>query len=108
MHAPRNAIVFFIDKEAPKVVYCPKDQYVKKLYGEAVSWPQPQFTDNVGVTSVDVTPHKPGTVLSENDYHIIYTAKDHAGNYAICEFNVFVTGEYCEIKPLTELVFKHL
>jgi hypothetical protein len=86
--------LFFKDKEAPKVIYCPKDQYVKKANGAAVTWPEPQFTDNVGVTSVRVTPYDPGTDLSENDYHIIYTAKDHAGNYATCEFNVFVTGEY--------------
>lgn len=75
-------------------MYCPKDQYVKKTQGTLVTWPEPQFSDNVGVVKVEATPYKPGVDLDENDYHIIYVAKDNAGNHATCEFDLFVTGEY--------------
>lgn len=85
--------VIYTDKEPPKVVYCPKDQYVRKSPGTSVKWPEPQFTDNVGVASVISAPYQPGTDLQANDYIIIYTAKDEAGNYASCKFNLFVTGE---------------
>ena len=84
----------FSDKEKPKVAFCPNDQYVKKEPGQQVTWPEPQFTDNVGIKSVDVQPYKPGTDLDENDYRIVYTASDSSGNFATCEFNVYVTGKY--------------
>jgi hydroxyacyl-ACP dehydratase HTD2-like protein with hotdog domain len=96
MKNTKKLCVFFTDKEAPTVVYCPEDQYVKIVTGTAVTWPEPQFTDNVGVTSVDVFPYKPPALLSANDHKIEYTAKDQAGNHAVCRFKVIVTGEYCD------------
>ncbi|XP_028405616.1 sushi, von Willebrand factor type A, EGF and pentraxin domain-containing protein 1-like isoform X2 [Dendronephthya gigantea] len=87
--------VTILDKEEPKVVYCPKDQYVKKNPGTLVTWPEPQFSDNVGVVKVEASPYQPGVDLNENDYHIVYVAKDKAGNHATCEFDLFVTEKKC-------------
>ena len=71
-----------------------------KVPGETVTWPEPQFKDNVGVVSVDVIPaNKRGTDLPEDDYRIIYTARDEVGNDAVCIFNVFVTGEFVKLLP---------
>lgn len=64
------------------------------MKGDPVSWPQPEYTDNVGVVKIEVEPYKPGTRLTANDYDIYYTAKDSAGNSNdACKFKVFVTGE---------------
>ena len=94
--------VTILDKEDPKVIYCPKDLYVTKIPGETVTWSEPQFKDNVGVVSVDVIPaNKRGTDLPEDDYRIIYTARDEAGNYAVCNFNVFVTEKSCSDSDFT-------
>lgn len=39
-----------IDKEPPKVTYCPGDLWILLRNGSAqVMWNEPEFTDNVGI-----------------------------------------------------------
>ena len=60
-----------------------------------MSWPEPKYTDNIGVVSIVSHPYKPGERLRGNDYDVYYTAKDSAGNRNDdCKFKVFVTGEH--------------
>ncbi|KAK3593640.1 hypothetical protein CHS0354_025531 [Potamilus streckersoni] len=86
-----------IDKSPPVVEHCPEDIKVVSLDRlNQVSWSQPVFSDDVGVAKIEQTAHGTGT-YSYGQYDIVYTAFDHDGNSATCNFRVYVTPRYCEI-----------
>lgn len=78
----------YADKQAPSLVYCPGTIY-QLIEGneEAVTWTEPEFTDNVKVTRVESS-KKSGDIFQELDTNVIYTAYDEAGNSATCSFLV--------------------
>lgn len=86
-----------VDKEAPKVEYCPGDLWVIARNGSAVvNWDEPQFTDNIGVVKIiERNGHRPGQTLLWGAYDITYIASDAAGNSATCTFKVSLLQEFC-------------
>lgn len=83
------------DKEKPKVEFCPGDLWVIAKNGSAlVTWDDPQFKDNVGVTAVtERNGHRSGQTLSWGTYDITYVASDAAGNSEICSFTISVLSK---------------
>lgn len=86
-----------IDKEPPKVTYCPGDLWIISRNGSAqVMWDEPAFTDNVGIARiVERSGHRSGQTLLWGTYDITYIASDSAGNTATCSFKVSVLSEFC-------------
>ena len=70
-----------------------------------VNWPEPDFTDNVNVTSV-IRNLSPGTSLPVHTYHLHYEARDAENNHATCSFTLHVRGKHpnVHIKVLSETV----
>lgn len=86
-----------VDKEPPTVEHCPGDLWVIARNGSAtVSWDEPHFSDNVGVTSIiERNGHRSGQTLLWGTYDITYIASDAAGNSATCTFKVSLLSEFC-------------
>lgn len=64
-----------------------------------VTWDEPHFSDNVGVTKIlENNGHRPGQTLLWGIYNIAYVASDEAGNTAICSFKVSVLCKFCKAK----------
>ncbi|XP_052128948.1 sushi, von Willebrand factor type A, EGF and pentraxin domain-containing protein 1 [Frankliniella occidentalis] len=86
-----------VDKIPPRVEHCPGDLWVVARNGSAVvSWDEPEFSDNIGVSNVvERSGHRPGQSLLWGTYHIAYVAYDQAGNAATCSFKVYVLSEFC-------------
>lgn len=80
----------------PKVEHCPGDLWVIAKNGTAVvTWDEPQFSDNIGITRVEEkSGHRPGQTLLWGTYHIAYVAFDQSGNSATCAFKVYILGRY--------------
>ena len=76
------------DAEAPSLVYCPGTIY-KLIAGneEAVTWREPEFTDNVKVVKVESS-RKSGDTFQIGSTNVEYTAFDDSGNLARCSFVV--------------------
>lgn len=93
-----------VDKEPPQVQKCPGDVWITSRNGSAqVTWDEPEFSDNVGVTRViEKSGHRSGQTLLWGTYDITYVANDAAGNTATCSFKVSVLSEFCE--PLADPV----
>lgn len=93
-----------VDKEPPQVAHCPGDLWIISRNGSAqVTWDEPEFTDNVGVTRViERSGHRSGQTLLWGTYDITYIANDAAGNTATCGFKVSVLSEFCP--PLADPV----
>lgn len=86
-----------VDKEPPQKVHCPGDIWIISRNGSAqVTWDEPEFTDNVGVTRIiEKSGHRSGQTLLWGTYDITYIASDAAGNTATCSFKVSVLSEFC-------------
>lgn len=94
---------FYLDREPPKILKCPsKDYYVtlEEEY-EKVMWPEPKFSDNVGVTKV-IQNMKNNQRLPQQVYYVFYSAIDEAGNMVTCRFFLHVKGmtRKCYIKSI--------
>lgn len=82
------------DEEPPKVVSCPSDIYQISEKPKAVSWIEPTFSDNVGVTNVE-NQYKSGDVFQFVPTKVEYRAFDAAGKSAKCEFTVTLKRPSC-------------
>lgn len=70
-----------------------------------VSWDEPHFTDNVGITKIqEKNGHRPGQTLLWGIYQIAYVASDAAGNTATCTFKVSVLCEYIRIHLFYKII----
>ncbi|MEJ1240808.1 HYR domain-containing protein [Chryseolinea sp. T2] len=79
------------DTTPPVVSECPGDITVQVATGctATATWTPPKFTD--GCTAVTVTSSsKPGDTFNAGANVVTYTAKDAAGNTAVCTFNVLI------------------
>ncbi|XP_076362752.1 uncharacterized protein LOC143253197 isoform X3 [Tachypleus tridentatus] len=85
------------DKESPVIIYCPKSFEVVSdtLLPTQVNWTEPIFKDNVMVEEVTKS-QDPGTELSVGTHTISYRAKDKAGNFADCTFEIHVKVLECQ------------
>ena len=84
---------FISDVTPPTVTNCPVS-FSKKTNNawETVTWVEPQFHDNVGVTVV--SNKKPGQKVERwTSVNVQYIGMDGAGNKAVCEFSITVSGE---------------
>uniref|UniRef100_F1KPM5 Neurogenic locus notch protein 1 n=1 Tax=Ascaris suum TaxID=6253 RepID=F1KPM5_ASCSU len=100
-HSQSSSDVY--DKIPPMVVSCPTDQYVvseKRL--TRVSWqpsvPGDIFFDNVILSDV-FSNYRSGDIFSWGEYHVMYIARDEAGNIGTCEFDVIVSPRNCTDPP---------
>ncbi|XP_075544132.1 uncharacterized protein LOC142578610 isoform X4 [Dermacentor variabilis] len=86
------------DKEPPKVLRCPGTVTAisTTLEGVPVTWEKPEFSDNVDVQSVRST-QSPGSVFNFGVHNVYYTARDIAGNEAVCTFHVNVSRKECSL-----------
>lgn len=83
------------DKQAPKVLSCPKNIYLAVATAPTqVTWKTPEFSDNVGVTSV-TSNKKSGDSINLGSVSVQYRAEDAAGNYVECSFTVNVIRKKC-------------
>ncbi|XP_014678077.1 PREDICTED: sushi, von Willebrand factor type A, EGF and pentraxin domain-containing protein 1-like [Priapulus caudatus] len=95
--------VHVLDKQLPSVSRCPASIEVvtseevqeSQNYPPAVSWQEPEFTDNVHVQSVSKT-HEPGERFERGDFVVKYVATDSSGNEATCEFGVSIKWRECD------------
>ncbi|KHN86624.1 Sushi, von Willebrand factor type A, EGF and pentraxin domain-containing protein 1 [Toxocara canis] len=91
------------DKIPPTLVGCPSDMYVvseRRL--TTVSWqpsaPEDIFFDNVLISDISSN-YRSGGVFAWGEYHVMYVARDEAGNIGKCEFNVIVSPRNCTDPP---------
>ena len=92
------------DNQAPTVKDCPTSSIFKETSESetAVTWTEPTFMDNVGVTKQDST-HQSGHVFKTGTYNVYYEAADAAGNRAACEFKVVVKRKACNTLSYHEI-----
>ena len=94
--SPSQSCDFYVtveDREPPKVIYCPpKDVSISiNSYIGPVTWKEPVFGDNVGVTK-KLQNMVNGKPLGEQVYYVNYEAFDAFNNVAVCPFFVHVKG----------------
>lgn len=80
------------DTEKPKFTLCPANVMTYAVESDCnayVSWPEPQFTDNVKVIRVESN-KIPGGLFDVGSTKVIYHIYDKAENQAKCEFEVQV------------------
>uniref|UniRef100_A0A182Y3Y1 Notch n=1 Tax=Anopheles stephensi TaxID=30069 RepID=A0A182Y3Y1_ANOST len=96
-YAGANCQQLQVDREPPQVEYCPSDLWVVAKNGStAVSWEEPRFTDNIGISKiVERNGHRSGETLLWGIYDVMYLAYDAAGNTASCAFKVTIVAEFC-------------
>lgn len=84
-----------VDKEPPRVEYCPGNVWIVPQNRSAqVTWDEPHFSDNVGVTKIiERNGHRPGQTLLRGTHEITYIASDAAGNTATCSFTIYVLAD---------------
>ncbi|KAI6233711.1 Fibropellin-1 [Aphelenchoides fujianensis] len=86
------------DKVPPTVLNCPSTQHIvsnERL--RVVTWPddpQQMFKDNDMIVSVNSN-FRSGQSFTWGVYHVVYVAKDRAGNIAICSFDIVVAPQDC-------------
>ena len=78
------------------MVYCPGTIY-QLIAGteEAITWKEPEFTDNVKVDSV-VSSKKSGDIFQLGSTNVEYTARDETGNVARCSFVVSLKRKFAQ------------
>jgi gliding motility-associated-like protein len=78
----------------PPVIACPENISIttKIKEGEAVSWTEPEATDNCAVEP-PFSSRVSGSVFSPGETIVTYTVADHVGNISTCSFTVTVTLE---------------
>ena len=72
-------LMFFADKEAPKVTYCPTNILKISDGKKAVTWVEATFSDNIKVTNIESSVAS-GDIFPLGTTNVHYTAKDAAGN----------------------------
>ena len=86
--------MYFLDKEKPKVVFCP-DRIFKVSFTNSPVWvniTRPVFTDNVGIVKYD-PPLIDGKYFTRVEgRNMDFDAVDAEGNWARCNIKVFVGG----------------
>ncbi len=85
-------IVHVKDADPPRVRHCPRSFTTHLSAGVSsapVSWQEPVFSDNVGVSHVMAT-FLPGHRFGPGVHNVLYTATDADGNRARCGFTVTV------------------
>ncbi|XP_055973137.1 sushi, von Willebrand factor type A, EGF and pentraxin domain-containing protein 1 [Sorex fumeus] len=90
-----------IDAEPPAIDWCrspPPIQVSEKLH--AVTWDEPQFSDNSGAVLVITKSHSPGDLFPHGDTVVQYTATDPSGNNRTCDIHIVIKGSPCEV-PFT-------
>jgi large repetitive protein len=89
------------DNDAPKSATCPKDITLTAAVGECTktlnALPKPTFTDNCNVNDLVITSNrdslaKPFEFKTGETAKIIFYAKDKAGKFGTCTYNVIVSG----------------
>ena len=79
------------DREAPKKEFCPSKVFATSTESSGpITWSEPRFSDNVGITKV-MKSHTSGQTFLLGTYNVYYTAEDAAGNRAQCRFEVQLT-----------------
>lgn len=83
--------VTVIDNSPPILSACPADRtvYANASCHAVVSWTPPSFSDNCLGTNLSSN-IAPGSTFNKGTTVVTYTARDAAGNTAICSFNVTV------------------
>ncbi|CAL1530794.1 unnamed protein product, partial [Lymnaea stagnalis] len=88
-----------LDKIPPTVVSCPESQVVTSDKSLApVTWDEPVFTDNVGVTLV-IQNFRSGHYFSYGHHVVAYFAFDSNNNSAQCSFDIFLRRFDCIDPP---------
>uniref|UniRef100_A0A8C4N059 Sushi, von Willebrand factor type A, EGF and pentraxin domain-containing protein 1 n=1 Tax=Equus asinus asinus TaxID=83772 RepID=A0A8C4N059_EQUAS len=90
-----------IDVEPPSIDWCrspPPIQVSEKEH--AVTWDEPQFSDNSGAVLVITRSHTPGELFPHGETVVRYTATDPSGNYRTCDIHIVIKGSPCEV-PFT-------
>ncbi|XP_072013682.1 uncharacterized protein [Amphiura filiformis] len=81
------------DTIPPVVTRCPEDIRAELPAGStsgSVTWPEPQATDNSGVTPTLVCSHQPFTQFPVGTTRVVCTFTDPSSNTAICAFDVII------------------
>jgi len=87
--------VSVVDDEKPTYTGCPSNIYeTADGNSKQVTWTEPKFSDNVGVTKVTST-KKPGDTFDIGSLIIYYQASDAAGNRVSCSFEVVLKKKEC-------------
>uniref|UniRef100_A0A8C2PBT7 Sushi, von Willebrand factor type A, EGF and pentraxin domain containing 1 n=1 Tax=Capra hircus TaxID=9925 RepID=A0A8C2PBT7_CAPHI len=90
-----------IDVEPPSIDWCrspPPVQVSEKEH--AVTWDEPQFSDNSGAVLTVTRSHTPGDLFPQGETVVRYTATDPSGNNRTCDIHIVVKGSPCEV-PFT-------
>lgn len=85
-----------LDKEAPEVTSCPKDQTHELLGASSmkVRWDKPSFKDNSGIPPAITSSVKMGATLDVGEHIVNYFATDVAGNVnSSCQFKIHIKGK---------------
>ncbi|KAG5877748.1 hypothetical protein JTB14_000542 [Gonioctena quinquepunctata] len=90
-----HLVINILDKEIPRIIGCPEN--IEKTIGrekhiQIVHWRDPEFQDNVGVTTVYKS-REPGSEFGVGLHHITYVASDEAGNRAFCHFSINIRDD---------------
>ncbi|KAL9973664.1 hypothetical protein ACROYT_G020146 [Oculina patagonica] len=85
------------DKQAPTIVFCPGNIYEAITSIEAaITWKEPEFSDNIKVERVTSTKQS-GDTFPLGSTTVKYDAYDDSGNSASCSFVVNLKRKQCVI-----------
>ncbi|XP_078615892.1 uncharacterized protein LOC144884443 isoform X2 [Branchiostoma floridae x Branchiostoma japonicum] len=91
--------VIVTDDEHPEFVSCPESlEMNSSRQFPHVHWEKPEVRDNVGVVAVKRRRFPTGRI-TWGEYSVRYTARDRAGNHAVCRFNIRVKKPSCPPLP---------
>ncbi|XP_019627854.1 PREDICTED: uncharacterized protein LOC109472514 [Branchiostoma belcheri] len=91
--------VVVTDDEHPEFVSCPESFEVNSSRQfPHVHWEKPEVRDNVGIAAVRRSRFPKGR-MTWGQYSVRYTARDQAGNHAVCRFNIHVKKPACPPLP---------
>ncbi|XP_033632228.1 hyalin-like isoform X2 [Asterias rubens] len=90
--------VVILDTQPPTVENCP-DEMHETSYDKisAVTWDEPQFTDNSKGDLNLTHSHQPGVELAWGVHIVTYTATDAAGLESECRFRIRISPKTCPI-----------
>ncbi|KAJ1059271.1 hypothetical protein K5549_008072 [Capra hircus] len=81
----------YLDVEPPSIDWCrspPPVQVSEKEH--AVTWDEPQFSDNSGAVLTVTRSHTPGDLFPQGETVVRYTATDPSGNNRTCDIHIVV------------------
>ncbi|XP_071950679.1 sushi, von Willebrand factor type A, EGF and pentraxin domain-containing protein 1-like [Antedon mediterranea] len=88
------------DKEKPSVLGCPEKKSVESQDREtAVTWDEPEFSDNSGTDLIITQTHHSGDAMVWGSHVVTYTARDPSGQEADCIFTIEIGPTKCENFP---------